>query len=527
MNRSTQLHRYAIRIAKQFQKDQPPPLDAKIMAHLDSHPEYLMESLQRLAEQIKAGKSIDDDLTKAYLWLMGIQLEHIRYQVDRHYDWARELVAQFQQTVIDLAHTDKLSGTILQQIALALREAKLEVDPGLFLAIEETIQTPDVPLEQPPDFDELLASFVREIKGSEFEVARTITEFTYAMPVQGRLSLAFTMLHSDFPKVKNAVPLMILDDIKAMRQGITQMLQETAKTLTPETLRRLIALRSWLPANERPQVDKIVKTARRQGIECAQWSATEEAEIHGAAVDGSGAQGFLIVAGKGRKCRLSSVLLRLNSGIMDAWSDPELKPRREIDRHISRAAEHTLIESVSRDYLDRAVQHHLAVGCRNKQLPPPGLLAVAEVLGASDWRPDELNIEKTIDRLFQQLPSQLQRPEAIDDCLEESEVWSLYSGITDSWFEDDQTVAEQLAQSRARRLETLSKKVLTEVIEPRRDKWVEKLLWAALWFKNTSGFDSELWMNFLLTAKALVQGYPLKKISLFQEIARRTVMALR
>ncbi|MEZ5583366.1 MAG: hypothetical protein R3F37_11995 [Candidatus Competibacteraceae bacterium] len=79
-------------------------------------------------------------------------------------------------------------------------------------------------------------------------------------------------------------------------------------------------------------------------------------------------------------------------------------------------------------------------------------------------------------------------------------------------------------------MDTLAKRVLAEVIEPRRAVWAEKLLWTVLWFKEQSAVPAqadELWVNFLRVTRALLQGQPLNEIPLFTEIANRTVLAVR
>jgi hypothetical protein len=527
MNHANKLHRYAAWLARQLEKQQPPDFDNELLNYLDSHPEYVMESLQGLVKRLQAGMAYSDSLVRAYLFLLTIQLEHIRYQVDRHYDWAQDLIAQFQQKVIDLVHTGELPDTMLVHITTALREAKLEVAPQLFTAMEETIEAHSLQQGEIPDMNKLLASLAKEIEGDEFDATSALTQFTYAMPVQDRIAMAAAMLSSHLPTLQNAVPLLVLDGRKEMRQGVARLLLEAAKTLTPAGLRRLITIRSWLPAKERPLIDKVVKAARQKGIDCAQWPPGENAEIQGTEVDGSGAQGFMIVSKVGRKYRLSSVLVRLRSGIIDAWGSKELQAKRILNQQLGTATEQTHLRVVSRAYLDRAVQHHLDVGCQNGQVPPLGLLEVAEVLGAAEWHPDGLDVQATIDHLFQELPEAFRRPTTITQCLRHSNRWGAYSGITESWFEDDQAVANLLANSRSHRLDTLIGQVLTEVLEPRRAKWTEQLLWTALWFKDVSGPDDRLWVNFLLVARALLQGQSLKEIPLFAEIAGKTVAVLR
>jgi len=529
MNSAKKLHRYAKQLAKQLAKQQMPPIDETLLDYLDNNPEYLLDSLQALVDQLH-GETDNENLVNAYLLLIHVHLEQIRYQVDRNYDWAKELIVDFQHQVLNLARTGQLPDTLLGQLALALKEAKLAVDPQLFSAIESAMDNRNTATKiVPTDIDDVLAGLAQEIKGDEFDVIQALTEFTYALPIQARVALATEMLVCRFPTLQNAAPLLVLDERKEMRRSVAQVLQGTVHALTPAGLRRLIIIRSWLPEPERPLIDKIIKSARQKGVDCAQWPPATQSEVHATALDGSGAQGFMILSKIGRKTQLSSVLLRLSKGIMDAWSSgPESK--RTINKQLSAASTQTPLQTVASEYLTRAVRHHLAVACETQQVPPVGLLGVAEILGAADWQPDRIDVAATTERLFLELPETLRSPSALKKCLQESEFWSLEAGITESWFEDDQAVADLLAKSRTRRLDTLTKRVLAEVIEPRRTIWMEKLLWTVLWFKEKSDSPPDgdaLWVNFLRVTWALLQDQPLNAIPLFTDIAKRTVLALR
>ncbi len=520
---SKQLQHFATTVAVGFRKNQPPLLTDKMMGYMDDHPQELLDMLDALVNQVATEG--DDNLTQAYLMLLGVQLEHIRYQVDRDYDWAKELIARFQQQVIELADTGRLSDMLLQQIIVSLREARLQVDPRLFQAVTAAMETEAKSNVEVPDLDGLLASLARDAGSDEFQVAAMATELTYPMPVEMRLTLAAAMLHSSYPILQNTVPLLLLDDMEPMRQGVMQMLQQGVKQLTPVGLRRLIAIRNWLFPHDRSRLDPVIKVARQRGIECAQWESGRQAEIYGTMVDGSGAMGFMIVTVINRKYMLSSILVRLHAGVLDAWIDPEPHSKRTINQYLSQVSQSRPL-IVSRAYLDRAVQHHLAVGGHYNRLPLPGLLAVAERLGATDWQPDELNLEATIDRLFEELPEQHKQADVIEYCLQESHFWSIVSGATHSWFEDDQQVAELLAASRARKQHTLVKQVLREVIEPHRLRWAEKSFWAALWFRDSQGLNNPFWINFLQVARALVKGRSVETIPMMENIARLTVQNL-
>src|SRR5229473_1435740 len=161
-------------------------------------------------------------------------------------------------------------------------------------------------------------------------------------------------------------------------------LPQVAASLTPTEVRRLIAMRNWRPENERAEVDAVIRKARAAGIDCAPWEAGSIEAIAATAVDGSTAQGFLLISPAGRKKRMSSLLIK--GGIADAWSG-EPESRRRVEMTLAAAGMDTPTLTVSRSYLDCIVAHQLALSIEKREAPPFGLLQVAETIGGADWQP--------------------------------------------------------------------------------------------------------------------------------------------
>lgn len=530
-----QIRDYADHIAEQLTSGQMPRPDQEFLYALESHPETVMDLLECVQQELIPQTLEGDDESEylnnarlsAYLLLLSMQLEFIRYQVERGYPWAIELVADFQQAVADAVEEGTLPAPVLQQIILALREAKLEVDARLFALIEQNISDArqQLPSDELPALEDLLAPILQQCGDNPFEIVHLITEMTYAMPQEARLMLAQAMFSSEQALVRDAVPLMVLDDRIEIRQGIAQNIAQNPQYLSPLALRRLITLRNWLPPDERPVLDKAIQDARRKGVECAQWPEPAKPEIYASAPDGVGAQGSLMISKSARKFQLSSIVLKQGVGIADAWCDPRLHRKKDLKSQIEMSMEEAPIQPASREHLERLVQHYLALANELGNTPDIGLLAVAEALSESGWRPQSLDFSATVDELMRQLPKNLQGSEAYQDCLDSSDIWSNLSGLTSSWFEQDQAVSELLSNSRASRIETLSKQILNRIFEPRRQFWAENLVWMALWLREDLSTDEHLWAQFLIVADAVLQGRALKDIALFQLMAERTVLA--
>jgi hypothetical protein len=102
-------------------------------------------------------------------------------------------------------------------------------------------------------------------------------------------------------------------------------------------LRRMIAMRNWLPDDSRSALDAAVATARRQGVSPAQWDEVELRQLITAGIDGSGAIGVLAHCRNQRKNVLGSLVLKHGVGVRDAWAQQGLT-QKEIDRAFLDAA---------------------------------------------------------------------------------------------------------------------------------------------------------------------------------------------
>lgn len=519
------LEQHAQRIAKQLAKDANPLFGEDLRHLLEENPVWVMDSLKGLLDAEKNEASTPHRLVDAYSLLLGRQLEFIRYGVDRGREDAIELARQFQLRVVGLARNGHISALLLNRIAVLLRDAKLQPITELFEVASNLMQD----ITPPADFDvaqipAFLMDLASEANHDPFEIARGLTEFTYAMPPDALAMLAGLILSEPSLKLEESAALMLLDDRAEARRLIAQVLQSHAKQLSPVSLRRLIALRNWLPEEERKSLDEIVKTARRAGVVCAAWPEPNGVEVFASVVDGSGAQGFFFLTKSGRKHQIASLLLRLGKGILDAWTLPDL-PKKQRDTILAEVADQMPLIAVSRSYADLAVQHHLAAGSTGDALPPVAALQVAELIGAASWLPQRLDLEAAIEQVLPEVPPELMEPGAIVEILESSADWAGQTGITHSWFEDDQSVEHLLSGTRAKKRDTLVTKVLNDILEPRARQWAERCLWAALWCREASPDLRMFWPYFLIVAKAITEKYPLKQISLMTEVAEETLEA--
>jgi hypothetical protein len=115
----------------------------------------------------------------------------------------------------------------------------------------------------------------------------------------------------------------------SVRKALANALGDAARTgtITPTMLRRMIAMRNWLPEDSRATPDAAIATARRKGVSPAQWNDVEVRQLACTGVDGSGAIGVLAHCRSKRKNVLGCLVLKHGIGVRDAWARKGVKTK--------------------------------------------------------------------------------------------------------------------------------------------------------------------------------------------------------
>jgi hypothetical protein len=521
---------YARQIARAISKGRPPPLNG-VEAYCDSSPGEIFAAFAGAARHMPpAGK--DEALAIGYLFLLQRLLEHLRYRTDRGYAEAARLIADFQAEVVARVEAGDVQERMLVFVSGALHQSKIPASPEFVAATtrhgvdqdggQDRDQREDGQL--PADVSAALGEVFQAFAGDPFKAVDALCEGTHAVPAEGRGALAGAMALAGIPDARGAAVLLLLDPDSAVRRMVAGALGQVADALTPTDVRRLIAMRNWRPENERAEVDAIIRKARAAGIDCAQWEAGGIEAVFATAIDGSAAQGFLLVSPAGRKKRLSSILIR--DGIADAWSG-EPESRRGIEATLAESAMNAATLPVSRRYLDRTVAHHLALGAEKGETPPFGLLHVAETIGGADWQPARMVFSDALAELIAEVPKAMCEPAALASVLRESGELAGLEAVVQSWFEDDSQVAEAVERARSGNRAKLAGYLLQTVIARRRDRWADIVLRTAMWMRAAPPEAGLCWRELALVAKALADGRDLTEIGLMHDIALRTIAVLR
>ena len=314
----------------------------------------------------------------------------------------------------------------------------------------------------------------------------------------------------------------LLDPQPTLRVAVGEALAHAAREgrLSPTALRRLIAVRNWLPTEDRDPLDAAIRGARRKGLEPEPAIPAKLVEALGSGFDGSGAGSFFVLVKLGSQYAVGSLLLKLGMGVRDAWVQRDLT-KAQADDLLEELANQIELVPVAPDLLRRTLPHFLGVNAASGLLPPFGTLDVIETTGLGTVNPRELSIEALLSEI---LPDAVD-PDAVERTLAASADWLGRHAIMESWFEDGAPVELALkgkkSLSRARKTEL----VLEQVIAPRRRRWAEVLAWTAL--ITLDGGDKDIGTGLALVAREVLGARAVSEVPLLGAIADATVEAWR
>ena len=470
----------------------------------------------------------------ACLALLDEALTQIRYSVERKRPWAIAMAEQIQTEIAESAFKPEVDVRVQQGLIEALHNAKLELHPRIreqALAVAEYYGRFRSG-KGAPDLDALLERLVRETRPRDpFDLLDPILAEMAVMPVEGQIILATGMMASSQPLFNELAVLMLLHPNIEARTALAEAFRQgnLVRRVSALGLRRLIGLRNWLPAGERPAVYALIKEVRLAGVESAPLPPVQPISVYATTFDGSGVQGVSFFARDGQHYRVDWALVKQGLGIRGAWGGGGMT-KREMEAKVREMAADAGAAKVHRAYLDRLLAHFIAVGLDQGRPPSPYLVSVAEKAGGDYWKPHRLSLDETIAELEAKAPEAFtsERARQVQDSAHK---WPRYEDFARSWFEDDAHIDDLLREQVGRpedwmpRLPISLRVIVEGVLEDKRTVWAERLMWMALWAQASETRPPVPWQDFLIIAKALNRGTPLSRIPLMDAIALRTVQS--
>ncbi len=481
-----------------------------------------------LALIIKEGekKRPDDKVVSAYGFLLGHALEQIRYAVDRKSPGGLALADDLRRTLLAAGTDGRISAPIMLLVLHLFAAAKLEMGDELRDLMQRMMEA-DVDARakvEPGAWSNHIADMVEELEGDPFAIHGFLEETFTAMPETMRADFVMATFAEDEQAIREATIGFLCSEWSSIRFKVAELLEQAAPhgLVSPTMLRRMIGLRNWLPAEQRPALDRAIKACRQNGVECASWPKATTSRVLNTGIDGSGAHSMLVILAEGRKHAVAAMLGKLGAGVRDAWvrhglSNAELK---DVEKRFSVEA---FLKPTTFEYAAIATRYLLAMNVAAATMPPFGLLSFAEAVGLDGLNPEIMPTERLVDTLIKDIPPEQLSPAGISAALSASTLWSERYPMLESWFEDSEDV-RTLVAGRGSKLKRQAA-VIAGPLQQRRRSWAHLVAWTAFVMKHES--SGSHWQDFAIVARELLGARPLSEIPFMHIIAEATMAVHR
>ncbi len=462
-----------------------------------------------------------EELADAYYFLLEVELDFLRVHLDHRHETAHQVREDFERRIIDAIESGEASAEQAMAIVNAMIQKRVPPGAELTAVCEEAFEREAGDLDN-ADPAALCAEIVEQCHDDPFMIREVLYSSAHFGDDAFSAGSIQALLRAPQSAMREGAALGVLDADSDVRRAVAKALAEVPDTITPPTLRRLIALRRWLPEAERGPIDQAVRSARLAGVECAQWPpGARIAEIRASAPDGSGAQMVMIVTNADGEHRLSALLFKHSGGIADAWtSDPQ--PMHEIKEMLSEQSSGIRLLPVSRAYLDRMAGYYLELGLKESAPPPARLLEVAEFVQAPQWQPAECGgWREMLAGVMTEVRSELLTPNSVRQIIATSAKWGMRRQWAASWAEEGEEVEDLFDRYGHRSWKFICDKIIDRILEKHRATWTERFTLTALWMKEAPR-HSLPWEHFAIVAHSMLNEIPLRNFPLMHKIAEAT-----
>ena len=482
-------------------------------------------------------KGGEEEQLDAALRLLADVFEILRVELERRRPDAAKRMERLQAALARHVYAEAVEPHLGAMVTQVLLNARVEILPLLHEAnsrrmLAGFVADPEFEADPEKAMLDLLGELEEEGVGNPHDLLDAVLQMMAVGDAVVQVNLCRLMLDMEHPVVRETGALMLFHPQSEVRSGVAQVLAEAAgDRFTPAALRRLIIARNWFPEALRGRIDQAIANARRARVECAPLPQRVSLTVYASAVDGAGAQTLQAMVPEGKGFLCCSLMPKRGAGIADAFLIPFAGKLERNDFLAVLQGQVGALESTA-DYLDRRICQALADGAEQDKVPCHWLVAIAERLGRDQWKaaPFDASAELTalraeLERRGDRFAGERYRQQA----LEVSRDWPDSEAFARSWFEDDIEVDEvvtKIKKSRRRNKDSLAiDAIFAEILEPRRQQWLERLVLNALWLKSAKK-PPVPWEQMAHVALAVGdENLPLERVPLMETIADISFMA--
>jgi hypothetical protein len=444
--------------------------------------------------------------------MLGQALEYARDAIEGGFEHAAELVDVVRQRLLAAGKQGRAEPALLLMVLREFASAKLDPGSELRALMEQQVEAMalNAPDSEPgaegiAGLDSHFAELAREVGGDPFGLYAHVQEMASAFPDDQRAAFGTWLLQAREETAREAALGWLLDASASVRNSTASEIERAVARggVSGSMLRRLIAVRNWLPEGDRASVDRAVQACRRKGVEIGPWPQPQVREVLTSMIDGSGAQSVFVLTREGRRQAIGCLLLKHGIGIRDAWARHGLT-RAEVGAFLAQLQAIELLPT-SLDYVRIAAAHALATNLASGVMPPFAMLDVMETVGLQGLQPEALTAEAMLGLLEAEADPALSQPKMIAQVLTNSRALPDEFGFLESWFEADTEVERLLGGTATTRAKRIAR-VREELLPLRAAKWVERLAWTALSLRHAE--EDESWEAFYVSAASWGRGGP-------------------
>ena len=468
-----------------------------------------------------------DRMIAAYAFLLEGALETLRLQASGGDVGAEHAIAEVRDRLGNALRKGGVTPEVLMLLARAFGRA--ELDPGRILqqAMMTAMEAQSAPVAAAltdADISDHFAELAAALNNDPFEIYAELATTAAAFPPEHHAAMAGALAMSDSEAVREAALGFAFSPDAAVSSAALVAIsrQGRASIVSSKVIDRLVRMRPWFSEARRPKIDTAIRTLRPRATLPLSVERWEIRSVLASLCDGAGAQSLFALAKRGRRFALSSLLVKTEVGVADAWVRNGMS-KVETDALVTEIFAEAEAVEVSIGFLEHRLADALAINVARDVPPPFGLLQVAETLGIGSLRPESISPLALVEALIADLPPARIDTAAAVAAHRASVSWEQEFDTVTSWFEAGVAVEELLQplRTRKRRIEA----VCTRLLPARRTFWAERCAWMAATLKEGATEGDDAWRDFALVAHDLVGQRPLAEIPLVARIAAATVEA--
>ena len=236
---------------------------------LEDEPEHVFDLVDLLAKESKK-KRANDPLINGFAYLLAHGLEILRYGVDREDTAISTVVGRLRQHLVSAGEAGSMTPAMLLMVMHQFTSAKLEIGDEL-RDLMQTLMANDGDARAACERGEGADHFARMVAqcgGDPFAIHACLDEAIDAVPKDSREELVMATFADKDPALREATIGFLLNASADVRGKLIELLELAAPhgLVSPAMLRRMIAMRNWLPTADRKGLDTVIKVARASQV---------------------------------------------------------------------------------------------------------------------------------------------------------------------------------------------------------------------------------------------------------------------